>query len=346
MKVIIYCLAIVLAGCIGIYFLWNTSNDPGLNAGSFVRKTDKLKLADMKVLVIKHDFNILSGCTDQELYFTSHRIGEVIRSDWSLQPRDTVQFSIPNELSRKASNQFFTTIDSPYINFYANNLSAIIRCNIDNKGVEILKKPDEIFTRAVAIDSDLYLFRQGDKNTRDQTFSVWQQGSQVVEKKVNFLEVLGDGGIATDGVLKVDRLHNLYAYCYYYSNRFFIFDSSLSNVKQFRTIDSYNKFQVKAGDVENNSYTNVSPAVFVNCCISIENDLVYINSEVRAKNESQSQLRDSTVIDIYNMKSGEYLSSFYIPRINNERMSDLNVVGNKLIASFSNAVVTAKINNL
>lgn len=343
MKVTIYCTLIIILSCIGLLFLWNTSNDPGLPASDFARKTDKMMLDEFKVLPLHPDFTTLSGSTDKYLFFTSHRIGEILRTDWDLQTRDSLNFPVPEDLFRKASKQFFTTIDLPYIHFYTNNLCAIIKCNIDNKEIEIIKKPDEIFTRSVAIDSNSYVFRQGDKSSRDQIFSIWRSGHQHLEKKVNFLEVLGDGGIGTDGVLKSDQQNNLYAYCYYYSNRFFIFDSSLSKVKTFRTIDSYDRFQVKGTDVDNNAYTNVSPAVFVNCCIAIGNDKVYINSEVRAKNESLSKLRDSTVIDVYNIKDGEYLHSFYIPRINNERMADLNIVGDKLIAAYSNMIVTAKI---
>jgi len=343
MKVITYCTCITLLSCIGLFSLWNTSNDPGLHPNSFFRNTHELKLDNLKILALHHDFNILSGSTDNDLFFTSHRIGEVIRTDWNLKTKDSFCFPIPKDLIHKGSQQFFTTIDLPYINFYANNVCAIIKCNFDNKEIEILKKPDEIFTRSVAIDNNSYIFRQGDKSTRDQTFSIWKSSHQQLEKKVNFLVVLGDGGIGTDGMLKADKQNNIFAYCYYYSNRFFIFDSALSNVKQFKTIDSYDKFQVKTGDVDNNSYTNIGPAVFVNSCIAIGNELVYINSEARAKNENQSTLRDSTVIDVYNIKNGQYLSSFYLPRINNERMSDLQVVGDKLIAAYSNTIITASI---
>ena len=58
-----------------------------------------------------------------------------------------------------------------------------------------------------------------------------------------------------------------------------------------------------------------------------------------AKNEDEKKFENSSVIDTYNLRDGQYQFSFYLPKHNEKKMREFKVSGDMLIALYDHYVL-------
>jgi len=57
---------------------------------------------------------------------------------------------------------------------------------------------------------------------------------------------------------------------------------------------------------------------------------LFVNSDRIGKYEDDSMLKHATIIDVYNLNTGNYLLSFYLYHMNKQKMKSFKVVGNTI----------------
>lgn len=124
-----------------------------------------------------------------------------------------------------------------------------------------------------------------------------------------------DGRFCVDGTMVFNKENKRLIYVYYYRNQFIVIDTSLFHPYFRRTIDSIRTAKIKVSEVtENGRRTTVMvPVVTVNKHVFTSGDLLFIHSNIRAKNDDKKMFSNSIQIDCYHLLSGEYLGSFSIP---------------------------------
>lgn len=152
-----------------------------------------------------------------------------------------------------------------------------------------------------------------------------------------------------DGVLYLDKENFRILYMYYYKGEFLSLDTNLNLLYKSKTIDTVRKARIKTSLIykkrknsagTTTAITQSAPPKFVNASITTYKDRIYIASRLKADNETQSSFDKNQPVDIYNINSGKYERSFYIPRYNGEKIRQFQIKENILVALYATFLVT------
>jgi hypothetical protein len=242
----------------------------------------------------------------------------------------------------KTENVFYTMIDSGMAFIFSNNLPGIALVNLDSGTVAVRRLPKP-YGRVAHIGQNSFVIRMLDSVISDQVFKKINLNiPKLVETHQEITRHVGDGGISTDGFLYYDRQSNLVCYTFFYQNGFICIDSNLS-IKYFaRTIDTISKEPVigrRFVSGRNISYTIAAPPKLINYIGCTDQGLLYLNSRMRADNESAMEFQHSLVIDVYDLRQGIYKASLHIPDYEGEKASRFRVFNDELIAIQGTAIV-------
>lgn len=155
------------------------------------------------------------------------------------------------------------------------------------------------------------------------------------------LEKQIDGLFCTDGMLHFNADLKQLVYVYYYRNEFICMDTSLHLRYRSKTIDGVERVQIRVAEIKSDqAMALASPPPIVNKKSHSSGDWLFIHSAIKARNESMSAFNQHDVLDIYDLRNGRYAGSFYLPRINGEKLRDFKVYGNRLVAIHGRVLTT------
>ncbi|HTI09221.1 MAG TPA: hypothetical protein VL832_11720 [Puia sp.] len=244
-------------------------------------------------------------------------------------------------------NSLSIIIDSPVIYLFAENKPAILKTTFDAALCEIRILPPGPFTREVMVGKDCFMLRKFEPKLTDQIFVRYNFSTGLLKKEKNISEIAGDGGIISDGQLYFDPSINKSVYVYFYKNLLLSFDTSLDFVNRFYSIDTISSFKMQTGLVKNGdtrAYTNISPANVVNKVNGVQDGLLFNMSALKADNETDAFFYNNSILDIIDLKNGQYLGSIYSPTINGNKLSKFILSDNELIGLYRHSLVIYTLN--
>jgi hypothetical protein len=331
---------LVMTAAIGVVCMlaWTTIRQKNEKNG-FVRKFEiNLNPAVMNVAIKDPNILNIAGAIEGQLYFKTRTPGKIIATNYKLGNKRVVSVDIPEV--KNLSPSFICLIDSSGINIMAGNLPGIITAPVNGGKAQTHRFRNAAFSRAVKISANSYVLRGFDSTVKsDQIFIKRNLHSGVTVKAPNVIERKEDAGITTDGFLHYDSKTNLLTYIFFYANKFICMDTSLNLVNVWNTIDKTYEFQIKANIVEQ-SITNTTPALVVNDMNCVSNGKLYNISRLRADNEIAADFDQNSVVDIYDIKTGIYERSFYIPNYNGERVIRFKIINDLIIILYRSYLAT------
>jgi len=156
-----------------------------------------------------------------------------------------------------------------------------------------------------------------------------------------------DALFTNDGWLQYDKKNARILYMYYYKGEFLTLDTNLNLLYKGKTVDTVRTANITTGVVTtktkngfNKSITQTTPPKVVNAYMTTYNNLVYVISRLKADNETKSEFAKNQVIDVYDLRSGKYLYSFYIRRYIGNKLNQFLIEDNRLIAIFETFLVS------
>lgn len=146
-----------------------------------------------------------------------------------------------------------------------------------------------------------------------------------------------DGYFCTDGQFKYDRNSKLLVYMYYYRGVLICLDTNLNVLYSVKTIDTVNNAKIHLKPIKG-KFTHAAPPALVNkrCCIAGER--IYINSNLKADNQNINDFTNAETIDVYDLKKGTYIVSFYLPKADKQKLTEFRVYEGTLTALYKNTV--------
>ncbi len=160
-----------------------------------------------------------------------------------------------------------------------------------------------------------------------------------IDRQFHF-PAIKDGLFGNDGMLLYDKKNAKILYLYFYRGEILSLDTNLNFVYKAKTIDTVKvaniktvtiKVKMKNGDTIKR-IIQTKPPVLVSTYLTTNRDKIYTISNLKADNESRSEFSSNTVVDVYNITTGLYLHSFYIPEYNGEKTTSFQIIGQKLLA--------------
>ena len=92
------------------------------------------------------------------------------------------------------------------------------------------------------------------------------------------------------------------------------------------------------------AYTNVSPANVVNKVNTVQDGLLFNMSALKADNETDAFFYNNSILDIIDLKNGQYQGSIYSPAINGNKLSKFILSNDELIGLYRHSLVIYKLN--
>ncbi|MBL7872088.1 MAG: hypothetical protein JNM78_10780 [Cyclobacteriaceae bacterium] len=192
---------------------------------------------------------------------------------------------------------------------------------------EYLPTPSGVLYRPLNPEKDLY---QLAKHTHADTI----EGVGLLEKQL-------DGLFCTDGMLRFDEETDQVVYIYFYRNEFICAGTMLTLLYRGHTIDTTSRARISVGS-HGGYHTLSSPPHLVNRLATAYQGKLFVNSNLIADNEQPADFSRADVIDVYNLTSGAYGFSFYLPRLSDDRITRFTLFEDGLYALYPDALVTYK----
>jgi hypothetical protein len=236
-------------------------------------------------------------------------------------------------------------IDSPYFFIEDGNRPALFRGMIDRWSARRFMYDSLYFTLSAPISPSSVILRTLDNGRHQYILSKEKQSFPYVIHAPALLEKQLDGYFCTDGMLLSDPNCSYLVYLYYYRNQFICMDSNLNLIYRGNTIDTFRKAQIKVASINNGeTYTLSAPPLLVNRKSCIYGNHLFINSNIPSKNEDMRRFAQSSVIDIYDLKTGHYQGSFYLPDYDSKKVKLFYIRNHQMIVFCDNYLATYQFN--
>lgn len=282
-----------------------------------------------------------------DIWFLDHQKPMVLlRTQYSLQKPKPIQFTPSAGFKPGSKSMYFDRLDSTmYVTNKLGDISVWSKQYAKNYNLSPL-----IFDAVKGVSQNSVVVRnfsiyQGQRQTELSKVSLSTEAK--TEQKFILPKQI-DGFFSTDGKIHYDKKHSRVFYLFFHRGEFLCLDTNLNLVYNAKTIDTVRFAKIKFGPYKDKFVNGIliknrnliAPLETVNRTITTDEDYVYIHSHLRSDNESKSTYLKNESIDIYLLKNGKYVRSFYLPRYKNMRLRDFKVSDQYIFAIYGNQVLS------
>jgi hypothetical protein len=158
------------------------------------------------------------------------------------------------------------------------------------------------------------------------------------------LEKQLDGNFDVDGILSYDRNSKQVVYTYYYRNAYLIADSLLNPEAAGNTIDTIAHAQLVI-DSSRHQRTLVS-SLMVNASAFATDGLLYVRSKIKGRYQPEKTWKQTGTIDVYDLRTGNYRTSFYVYHTSGEPVRQFFVIGKSFYGFAGKKLVSYSLENM
>ncbi|RQO75624.1 hypothetical protein DBR43_09815 [Pedobacter sp. KBW06] len=308
-----------------MYLLFLRSSFKTKRNNGFVRKTPVDTLSPAGFINVGFDSWYFSGF-DRDRFFLGNSVAprSVLVIDTALTLTDSLKLLVRSD-RMIAWRSMKLSVDYPH--FYLTEGSSPHHFSgvLPDNSVREIPMPLRSFDKVIALSGTSLVFRTPDKKSNQNVLKklrVDKPGNDVT----HMLEKQVDGFFCTDGELLYDRPSGKMVYLYYYRNAFTVLDSNLKVLLKARTLDTVSRARLNLTEVTSRKKTSLaSPPLLVNSRGCIYQHKLLVSSKLKADNEADKDFKQNFVMDIYNLNTGKYLHSLYLPKFGFKRISDLYI---------------------
>ncbi len=322
---------------LGLFFYTDYKNHL---PGSFIRLFPPHPISEIKAKIpLAKDQYQFAGITKNYIYLNKKENPlEVLQLDYNLSKTDTIILKVPKTYKLNLSRTHITINDLGV--FIADGTTPILlKGNTQNWKLKAVDLKDNYFNSATIIDTNILAITKlipekgrllGAINTNTLTTHI---NTWALEKQV-------DGFFCTDGYMHYNHELQKLIYSYYYRNEYMMMDKDLRVTARYRTIDTTATAKINISSIQQKDQHSLAmPPPIVNRRSHSQHHWFFNQSKTRAKNESQLRFKNRSVIDVYNLKTGTYLLSFYIAHIQGQALKDYRVKKNQLFILYPNQLI-------
>lgn len=304
---------------------------------SFIRRfpnnPDKVREFDLK-----YDSYYFSGFEDGKIYLGNYTAPSLLTTlDSLLRKQSSFEIRYPDSIPAYRSLNLQVLNDNFYI--IDGTVPMILKGRVGEWTATMAWRGEKQFSQAKFMDSSSVALRAF--GTEDKTaLGILSMDSPKVELRPGLIKKQIDGVFDADGTLQFDKITGAVVYAYYYRNQFIVTDTNLHLVRVNTTIDTISKADIKIAYVKSRNETKLAaPPTIVNRAAYADNGLLYVNSSQKSRYEGDLVWKQATVIDVYDIRSGKYISSFYVYNINGKKLRSFMVSGKHLYALIGSTLV-------
>ncbi|WP_144214048.1 MauE/DoxX family redox-associated membrane protein [Flavobacterium anhuiense] len=204
------------------------------------------------------------------------------------------------------------------------------------------------FTLAEPVDQTKVILRSSNGRNAEHSLGIFnERDNPKVIYNAGLLKKQIDGIFDTDGILVFDEKTKRAVYTYYYRNEYIVINSNADLEFSGHTIDTTTKAKIEVARLKNNTERKLSaPAITVNAHTAICENLLFINSKVSGRFESEKLWKQSYIIDVYDLDHKAYLMSFALYKIDDKKLNSFYVTPDHLYAIMDNKMGIYRLRDL
>ena len=345
LKFITITLVIITFFSIGtVASLYKLSEDIIHHNNNFTRRFEQHPIRQSADINLEVNSYYFAGADEDKIYLAN-------ASSPSLMTVIDTSLNIKKEYKMQLDNSNFPfrsiqiKVKPPYFYVLDGTVPCIFKGNIVDWKAKLIVQGGAYFDLPVVIDSTDIVFRTVNPTTKTNILGNMSfKNKQPTKYATNLLQKQIDGIFDTDGTLNYSEQQKKIVYTYYYRNQFVIADKNLKLLNRGNTIDTTKHANLKVAILKKHQETKLNaPPVTVNKNAAINNNLLFVNSDLPGRYESESMWKQAAVIDIYNINDNSYLFSSYIHNIDGKKMKSFIVTNTHLFALIDNHLVAYRL---
>ena len=332
-KKVVPLLSIFFSSVIGVTVLFISSKKSDSISNDFNRHFALEPLGNLNILDLRYNSYYIAGITSNHIY-----LGNVTASmhllEADLLTMDTTHLRLNiKDFEKHKIRSLKLKVDPPYFYFMDGVMPGIFRGNLTDGQAKRYMYDSVFFTDSAPISPASFALRMVSSGSNQYSLAKITAESPKFRVFPNVLEKQVDGLFCTDGMMHYNKQLAWLVYLYYYRNQFICMDSSLNLLYRGNTIDTVSQAQIKVAEIKSDkSITMAAPPFIVNKHSAVYADWLFIHSNLLAQNEDKKVFDQSSVIDVYHLKTGEYQFSFYLPDYKGKKIKSFQVTDGKLVA--------------
>jgi uncharacterized membrane protein YphA (DoxX/SURF4 family) len=344
---------ILISGSLFVSVLFLLSENEIQRNNSFIRRYPPHPVTTIKGLNIKYNSYYIAGVADGRIYLgNTSAPAHLISIDTTFSDLKTHNIELNNEHKIELFAPQVKIL-SPHIYLIDGTSSAIFRGNLSDFKTELYWKGNNnniLISQIEVISPTKFIFRGIDQinnqniigkidleNNEKQNIIL---SNQLIQKQKN-------GIFDTDGMLRYNSDVNQIIYTYYYRNQFIIADTELNLGYRGHTIDTVKNAVIKIASTHSGKVNTLAekPLIVNNQSFSSGNYL-FIKSDRLGKYEPEEMLKDTSIIDVYNLQNQTYEFSFYLYDYAGEKIKNFYIYKNLLIGLSEHHIVLYRLQPL
>ncbi len=327
---------LLITSLLSLAFVFNRVNDPrNINNAqtriSFYAKENLINSINTDI-----SLNGIMGSGDSFVFFSTDNPERILRTNLNGDYDSLLTLEL-GQCKDSIHQPYLTYFRQNHLIYFTLNRQYLISYNLQTNRVTYIKMPGMLISRIGIIDTNHFVFRQFRQAPyKDLLFSIYDPQTGQYKYSTNISPLLNDGGIATDGMLLYDDTNRLCCYTYFYNNEIVCFDTAFNIQKKITTIgrnETKNVHVVEIGSKNNIYLAYDRPLIAQNkfCCIN--GGKCFILSTQKATNDPKGIFNKTYPLDVYQIKTAQYIGTFYIPKEYGD-LGNFLVVGNTLVVFY------------
>lgn len=239
------------------------------------------------------------------------------------------------------------SVHSPYFFVSDGTVPCVFKGRIKHWKAELVHQGGQYFSTALAVDSVSTAIVASIAETGDNVLGINQAGKTgktLLNNKILIKQT--DGVFDTDGFLLYSAGMDRIVYLYAYRNQYTITDRNLIMTGRGTTIDTITHAKLNISrDKKHGVRQFSSPPLFVNKGSAIYNNILFVNSAIPGRYESDRIWKEASIIDVYDITDNSYLLSFCIYNLDGKRMKSFVVEKDNLYVLIGTHIIRYKIDS-
>lgn len=301
----------------------------------FSRRLLAAALISRKQITLPAKLVKLIGMREGKIFFQEESPYEILSTNLSLDSLHAIKLHLTVENKPGSTVRMF--MQDHYLYLACGNAPAIISYDLESQSTFKHVLPD-YFNQETMFSTDRFILRAKDRASQSHRFIKLDLNKKDSIREDNFSDRKLIGGFETAGILYYDTATKQACYTYFYQNGFICMDSNLNITLKAKTIDTITHQNIKVVRV-GNSLTMNQPPPSINYDGCVADSKLFLRSRLKADNEYELDFNENSIIDIYDLKNGDYKGSFYIPAYEGKKAHQFQVISHQLYALYGKTVV-------
>ncbi|GHN02270.1 hypothetical protein WSM22_37590 [Cytophagales bacterium WSM2-2] len=297
-----------------------------------------------KIVDVGYNSYYIAGATPDRIYLgNSMAPALLIAANYSLSDTQHLQLKFPSQV--KLYQGATVTVGPSNVYLMEGKTPALLRGKLSDLTMNLVRDSLEYFIGSMPLSPESYVIKIYDPILRKSVLAKKKIKTGWAHRVPEILEKQVDGIFCTDGMISYDPYSGSLIYVYYYRNQFIRLDTSLNILYRGRTIDTTSHARIKVSEIESKNMITLSgPPMTVNKRSCVSGEYIFIHSGLLSNNEEKKTFDHCSVIDVYNLKNGEYRFSFYLPDYNKKKISGFRVFNKTLVAMYDHFLYSYQLN--